>query len=363
LEEAGGFTFISGVMDSSPSSSNGTYYASIVTEMYVQRQMLNLVVKLKNRLSNCTGMLMEEIVADFERGASEIRGLLTRPTGDVDKREALRELVDIYQHASDGKRPYLVPTGYPDLDKISGGMRPGELFVLGASTGKGKSTLAVNIAENCAAQGIPVGIFSLEMKGIELIARMVASVSRVNSRAAEEGVLNQAQLRQMVVATCKVDGFPIHIHDKSGVSIEEISVHAAKWVKEHGVKLVVIDHLHLVRKKGENAVQALGDISDKAKVMAMNLNIPVILVSQLNRSSEKEGRLPALHDLRESGAIEQAGNFVWLLFDDENNEKNKTTVVRLLQAKCRRGPKDTVSFFFNKQINRFESVERRVSDG
>jgi len=356
MQEAGGIEFIAKLPDCVPSADTGVYYAQIVNEKHIHREMMRSVVKLKNCLSNAGEQAMEAMVDQFERAALDIRNLLTKPSHDVDNKEALRELIDVYNNASSGKRPYYVPTGYPDLDRISGGMRPGELIVIGAYTSKGKSTLALNIAENCAAKGFPVGIFSLEMPGIELLARMVASISRVNSRAAEEGVLNEKQLYSMVSAVGRAGRLPIHIHDRSGIPIEYIANHSANWVKKNGVKLIVIDHLQLVAQRDSDVVASITEIADKSKVMAMNLKVPVILISQLNRSSEKEARIPALHDLRQSGGIEQAANYVWLLFNDDK-EKD---VVRLFQAKARRGPLEHVSFYFNKQINRFESIERKI---
>jgi replicative DNA helicase len=358
LSEAGGPEFVSSIVDSSPSASNGTYYAKIVSEKYALRQMYNLVVTLKNKLGSAGEQDIEDVVSQFERGASEIRGLLTRPTGDVDNKAVLRELVDLYQGASEGRRPYFVPTGFPDLDRISGGMRPGELFVIGARPGIGKSTVSLNIAENAASKGFQSGVFSLEMKGQELLARMVASESKVCSKAAEEGATTEMDNVKMAKAFGFVNRLPVLINDKSGIRIEEIAVHTAGWVKKRGVKLVVIDYLQLIDRPHGDPVEGLSVITRKAKVMAMDLNIPVILISQLNRSSEKENRMPMLSDLRSSGSIEQDANFVWLLWQPNPQED----IVRLLQAKARRGPIGTVEFLFNKRCNRFESVERRVSE-
>jgi len=359
LQEAGGLMFISGVMDSSPSASNGTYYASIISEKYTHKRMYQLTKTLLAKLANAGEVATEDLVDQFERGASEIRGLLTRPTGDVDNKEVLRGLVDLYQNASKGTRPYYVPTGFPDLDRISGGMRPGELFVIGARPGVGKSTLSLNIAENASAKGYASGVFSLEMKGTELLARMVASESKVCSKAAEEGVLSQDDQVRMAKAFGHVNKLPVLINDKSGIRIEEIAVHTANWVKKRNVRLVVIDYLQLIDRPSGDPVESLSVITRKAKVMAMDLKIPVILISQLNRASVTgQDRLPMLSDLRGSGSIEQDSDFVWLLCPKEKEDN----IVLLLQAKARRGPMGAVEFLFNRRCNRFESVERRVSE-
>ena len=359
LNEAGGIEFVAGLADLSPSPSSGTYYAKIVSEKYALRQMYNLVVTLKNKLGSAGEQAIEDVVDQFERGASEIRGLLTRPTGDVDNKEVLRGLVDLYQSASKGTRPYYVPTGFPDLDRISGGMRPGELFVIGALTGVGKTTLSLNIAANCSDKGFGVGIVSMEMNGQELLGRLIAAEARVSTRASEEGVLSQDDQVRMAKAVGHVNKLPIHICDRGTMRIEDIVVKITEWVKKKGIRLAIIDHMLLVSIVGKSLREELSVVTRRCKSMAMDLQIPIILVTQLNRESEKEKRIPRLSDLKETGSTEADANVVWFLFRDEDP---KSSIVKLLQAKHRRCQMDTVEFLFNRRCNRFESVERMVSE-
>jgi replicative DNA helicase len=280
-------------------------------------------------------------------------------------------------HQRQGKLTGL-PTGFIDLDKLTTGMHPGEMIVIAARPSVGKTSLAMNIAEHVAIDNnIPVGVFSLEMTADSLVLRMLCSRSRVNLRNVRDGFLAERDFPKLTLNAGKLAGAPIFIDDSSGLSILQLRAKARRMFQQYGIKLFVIDYLQLLHsasKRVENRQQEIADISGGIKALAKELNVPVIVLSQLNREVEKEkGRAPRLSDLRESGSIEQDADLVGLLYkpasksdDDESggaSEPEDAIPVNLLIAKQRNGPAQVdVHLTFLKTFTRFESAAKIQDD-
>jgi replicative DNA helicase len=271
-----------------------------------------------------------------------------------------------------------IGTGFADLDKMTSGLHPGEMVVIAARPSMGKTSLAMNIAEHVALeQKLPVGVFSLEMTANSLVLRMLCSRSRVNLRSVREGFLAERDFPKITGAAGEMARAPLFIDDSSGLSILQLRAKARRMAQQYGVKLFVIDYLQLLHstaRRAENRQQEIADISNGIKALAKELNVPVIVLSQLNRELEREkNRKPRLSDLRESGAIEQDADLVGLLYkpssgDEEEGggaaaagEDQEAQPVNLLIAKQRNGPTGDVNLTFLKSYTRFESAAK-VSD-
>jgi len=269
-----------------------------------------------------------------------------------------------------------IGTGFTDLDKMTSGLHGGEMIVIAARPSMGKTSMAMNIAEHVSIeQRLPVGVFSLEMTSESLVLRMLCSRSRVNLRNVREGFLAERDFPKLTGSAGKLANAPLFIDDSSGLSILQLRAKARRMHQQYGIKLFVVDYLQLLHstaRRAENRQQEIADISNGIKSLAKELNIPVIVLSQLNREIEREkGRPPRLSDLRESGAIEQDADVVGLLYKpksgSEDDEGGGATVeeeavpVNLLIAKQRNGPTGDVNLTFLRSYTRFESAAK-VSD-
>lgn len=267
-------------------------------------------------------------------------------------------------------------TGLIDLDAVLGGLTPQEMVVIAARPGMGKTSLAMNIAEKVAiTDKLPVGIVSLEMSGMSLTQRMIASRARINLRSLRDGFMPERDMPRLLRASSEIAAAPLYIEERGGMSIFEIRARARRWSQRYAIKLLVIDYLQLAnsmggRRKFENRQQEVSDISMGAKNIAKELNIPVIILSQLNRDVERDkNRMPRLSDLRESGSIEQDADKVVFLYrpsgdedeDDQRRWDSAAYEMTALVAKNRNGGKGPVPLTFIETITRFESVAR-ISD-
>jgi replicative DNA helicase len=242
------------------------------------------------------------------------------------------------------------------------------MVVIAARPSMGKTSLAMNIAEHVALeQKLPVGVFSLEMSAESLVLRMLCSRSRVNLRSIREGFLAERDFPKLTGSAGKLAGSPLFIDDTPGLSILQLRAKARRMHSQHDIKLFVIDYLQLLHstsRRADNRQQEIADISNGVKALAKELNVPVIVLAQLNRELEKDkNRKPRLSDLRESGAIEQDADLVGLLYkpnsDDEENEQEQDSLkINLLIAKQRNGPTGDVNLTFLKSYTRFESAAK-----
>jgi replicative DNA helicase len=374
LDAVGGIAYLAGLPDVVPSSANLSYYMDIVQEKYLLRKMIHTCTEVVGRVYDFEGevdMLMDEVERDILRISESRVQSQTTTIKDLVKK-AINTIEDFHQ-----RQGVLtgVGTGFTDLDKMTSGLHPGEMVVIAARPSMGKTSLAMNIAENAAIeQRLPVGVFSLEMTAESLVLRMLCSRSRVNLRNVREGFLAERDFPKLTGSAGKLANAPLFIDDSSALSILQLRAKARRMAQQYGIKLFVIDYLQLLHstsRRAENRQQEISDISSGIKSLAKELKVPVIVLSQLNREIEREkGRAPRLSDLRESGAIEQDADVVGLLYrpkaggeDDEGAPaaEEEAIPVNLLIAKQRNGPTGDVYLTFMKSYTRFESAAK-VSD-
>jgi len=375
LEQVGGIAYVSVLPDAVPSAANLSYYLDIVREKFLLRKMIQVCTSVVARVYDQEGeidALMDEVERDILR-ISESRVQTHTNTMKELVKKAINTIEDFHQ-----RQGMLtgIGTGFHDLDKMTSGLHGGEVVVIAARPSVGKTSLAMNIAEHVAIdQHLAVGIFSLEMTSESLVLRMLCSRSRVNLRSVREGFLAERDFPKLTGAAGKLAGAPLFIDDSSGLSILQLRAKARRMHQQYNVKLFVIDYLQLLHstsRRVENRQQEIADISGGIKALAKELNVPVIVLSQLNREMEREkNRTPRLSDLRESGAIEQDADVVGLLYkpksgsdDDESGAapaEEDALPVNLLIAKQRNGPTGDVRLTFLKSYTRFESAAK-VSD-
>jgi replicative DNA helicase len=370
LEEVGGLSYLGSLPDTVPSAANLSYYLDIVLEKYILRKMIQTCTEVVGRVYEHEGevdSLLDEVERDILR-ISE-----TRVEGKTDKiKELVKKAINTIEdfHQRQGMLTG-VGTGFADLDKMTTGLHGGEMIVVAARPSVGKTSLAMNIAEHAAVeQKIPVGVFSLEMTSDSLVLRMLCSRSRVNLRNVTEGFLAERDFPKLTGSAGKLANAPLFIDDSSGLSILQLRAKARRMYQQYGIKLFIIDYLQLLHstaRRAENRQQEISDISNGIKSLAKELNVPVIVLSQLNRELEKDkDRKPRLSDLRESGAIEQDADVVCLLYkpsrdEEEGGDESDALPVNLLIAKQRNGPTGDVHLTFLKQYTRFESAAK-ISD-
>jgi replicative DNA helicase len=373
LDEVGGIAYLASLPDTVPSAANLSYYAEIVLEKSLLRKMIHACTDVVGRVYEYEGevdALMDEVERDILR-ISESRVQTSTSTIKDLVKTAINQIEDFHQ-----RQGMLtgVGTGFTDLDKMTSGLHPGEMVVIAARPSMGKTSLAMNIVESVTIdQGLPVGVFSLEMTAESLVLRMLCSRSRVNLRNVREGFLAERDFPKLTGAAGKLAKAPLFIDDSSGLSILQLRAKARRMSQQYGVKLFVVDYLQLLHstaRRAENRQQEIADISSGIKSLAKELKVPVIVLSQLNRELEREkNRKPRLSDLRESGAIEQDADVVGLLYkpsseDDESGgggEEQDALPVNLLIAKQRNGPTGDVNLTFLKSYTRFENAAK-VSD-
>jgi replicative DNA helicase len=371
LEAIGGITYLSALMDCTPSAANLEYYLEIVREKYLLRKMIQTCTGVVSRVYDHDGTvdsLLDEVERDVLKISEERVEGTSRSIKDL-VHKAINTIEEYHQ-----RQGMLtgIGTGFHDFDKMTSGLHGGEMIVIAARPSMGKTSLAMNIVENVVIdQKLAVGVFSLEMTAESLVLRMLCSRSRVNLRSIRDGFLAERDFPKLTGSAGKLATAPLYIDDSAGLSILQLRAKARRMFQQYGIKLFVIDYLQLLNaasSRVENRQQEIAQISNGIKALAKELNVPVIVLSQLNRSMEKEERKPRLSDLRESGSIEQDADLVALLYkadaeksseDEENTSQNFDVIpINLLIAKQRNGPTGDVNLTFFKSFTRFESAAK-----
>jgi replicative DNA helicase len=376
LEQVGGLAYLSILPDVVPSAANLTYYLEIVQEKFLLRKMIQVCTEVVGRVYDYEGEV-DALVDEVEKEILHINESRVQANTTTIKDLVKRAISTIEEfHQRQGMLTGL-GTGFNDFDKMTSGLHPGEMIVIAARPSIGKTSLAMNIAEHVALElRLPVGVFSLEMTADSLILRMLCSRARVNLRDVRDGFLAERDFPKLTGAAGKLANSPLFIDDSSGLSILQLRAKARRMHQQFGIKLFVVDYLQLLHstaRRAENRQQEIADISGGIKALAKELNVPVIVLSQLNREPEKRerGAEPKMSDLRESGSIEQDADLVGLLYkpgkagddDDAGSARAEADAVpvNLLIAKQRNGPTGEVNLTFLKPYTRFESAAK-ISD-
>ncbi len=368
LEGVGGIAYLSALQDAVPSAANLMYYYDIVREKNILREAIRVCSDVVERAYGEPGEF-GEFVDHMEKSILQVAESNVEKSDQTMKEVVLKATAIIENKFANKGALTGVPSGYPDLDKMTCGFQNGEMIVIAARPSTGKTSLAMNIVEHAAVDhNIPVGVFSLEMTAESLGVRMLCSRARVNLRNINDGFLAEKDFTRLTNAAGKLANSPIHIDDSCGLDILQLRAKARRMWQQHGIKLFVIDYLQIMSGisggRNQNRERDIADISMGTKALAKELGVPIIVLSQLNRDLEKDKhRKPRLADLRESGAIEQDADMVGILYkpsagDEEEKEEHDAIPVNLLIAKQRNGPTGDVNLVFVKGHTRFESAAK-----
>ncbi|MFH1848403.1 MAG: replicative DNA helicase [Candidatus Omnitrophota bacterium] len=367
LEEAGGPSYITNIVNSVPTSANVTHYAKIVKQKAILRHMINnatsIVTECFNPESNVDELVDRAEQLIFEISSRKVESNVS-PIKEIVK-DSIERIDYLYQKK---KNVTGIPTGFADFDEKTSGLQNSDLIIIAGRPSMGKSAFATCIAENAGInEKIPVAFFSLEMSKEQLVQRMLCSHARVDAHKVRTGFLSQADWPRLTNAAGKLSEAPIFIDDTPALSILELRAKARRLKSQHDIKLVIVDYLQLMRGgvRAENRQQEISEISRSLKAIARELNVPVIGISQLSRAVEQRSdHRPQLSDLRESGSIEQDADIVALLLREEyyNATEDNKGVADIIIAKQRHGPVGTVKLLFVSEFTRFENLSKQKSE-
>ena len=292
-----------------------------------------------------------------KNGFAPIQGLLTA---------AIDRIEELYQSGSSVTG---VPTGFSDLDDLTSGLQPADLVVIAGRPSMGKTSLAMNIVENAVlGNRLPVAVFSMEMPGQQLAMRMLASLGRINAHKVRTGRLDPDDWPRLTSAVGLLDEAPLFIDDSPALSPLELRARARRLARAHGgLGMIVVDYLQLMQSSedSENRANEVSAITRSLKFLAKELNVPVVVLSQLNRSLEsRPNKRPVMSDLRESGAIEQDADLILFIYRDEvyNPDSQDQGTAEIIVSKQRNGPTGTVRLTFLGEYTRFENFVREFDD-
>ena len=373
LEQAGGLLYLGRLAKDTPSASNIVAYANIVREKSVLRQLIAVGTDISSSGYQPEGRESVELLDDAEKKVFHIAEQGARGKGGFqDMKTLLSKTVDKIDHLfnSDGGITG-VSTGFDKFDEMTTGLQPADLVIVAGRPSMGKTTFAMNIAENAAiGDKLPVAVFSMEMPGDSLAMRMISSLGRVDQHHIRTGSLTDDDWARITSAIHILSEAKIFIDDTPAMSPNEIRARARRLKRQHGLGLIVIDYLQLMQVHGgsENRATEISEISRSLKAMAKELEVPVIALSQLNRSLEQRpDKRPVMSDLRESGAIEQDADLIVFIYRDEvyNEDSPQKGVAEIIIAKQRNGPIGKSLLTFLGKYTKFENYipEMYNSDG
>jgi replicative DNA helicase len=362
LEASGGAPYLAALADGMPRVSNVEHYARIVKEKAMLRNLIHATHNIQQRAfegeDGADAILDNAESSIFALAEDRVRAGLI-PVKDI-VRDNFERLERIFR---EGESITGVATGYGELDKLTSGLQPSELLILAARPSQGKTALALNLAENISIRaGHPAAIFSLEMSKESLLQRLVASVAQIDAHKFRTGHLSKEDWRRMTEALGVISAAPLWIDDAGSISVLEIGAKARRLKRDKGLSLLIVDYLQLITARGRfsNRNEEVASISRALKGLAKELQIPVLVLSQLTRAPERDDRGPQLSDLRESGAIEQDADVVMFIYRPHFFKQGATPEEReeteLKIAKQRNGPTESVKFVFRSRLTRFEEA-------
>lgn len=370
LDFVGGPFYISQLTSRVASSANITFHARIIVQKYIQRELIRIS-------SNTIKKAYEDTTDVFDLLDYAEKELFTVSEGNIKKEyekmdSLLQQAIDQIEHAKNNKDGISgVPTGFTDLDRVTAGWQPSDLIIVAARPAMGKTAFVLSMARNMAVDfKIPVAIFSLEMSSLQLVNRLISSETAIQSEKLRKGTLADHEYQQLHSRIGKLAEAPLFIDDTPALSIFELRAKCRRLVAQHGVRIIIIDYLQLMTAGGSdggNRVQEISMISRSLKIIAKELQVPIIALSQLSRAVETRGgdKKPVLSDLRESGSIEQDADMVTFLYRPEyygiayDEDQNPTTGVgEVIIAKHRNGSLETVKLRFIGELTKFTNLDR-----
>lgn len=366
LEKVGGVTYLNALCESVPSNQNAGSYADIVRDHAAKRQVIKKCVQLIERATSSAPERAKPLLEDMELGLNELFHKYEKG-GDrtiVSLREAVTAAVQRMDEVfhSDGDYPGL-PTGITEVDNLTGGFRPADLIIIAGRPSMGKTTYAMNIAENAVKfLNAPTGVFSLEMPHEQLATRMISSWGRINAdKLRTVKTMDDSDWTQVTATVGSMVDAQLFIDDEGGISLTDLRSRARKLKREHDIKLLIIDYLQLIKlaRRAESRQQEISEISRSLKALAKELQIPIVALSQLSRDLEKRNdKRPIMSDLRESGQIEQDADIIQFIYRDEiyNPDTTEKGVAEIITAKQRNGGLGTARTAFRGEFTRFEDL-------
>jgi len=358
LDDTGGQATIDGLAAAVPAAGHARRYARIVREHALMRRLLATTYEIQSSVASA-GAPPREIVERAERAMLEVAHD-DRQKDFRSVEEVLHDELDkLHRLSLQGTALTGTPSGFKDLDELTGGFQPGNLVIIAARPSMGKSALVTNMAENAAIEhNAPVALFSLEMSETELAQRFVASQARIKGEELRKGRVAEHKWAKIIAASQRLAKAPLYIDDSSDAGLLEIRAKARRLHQQHGLGLIIVDYLQLMRPDGrtENRVEQIGQMSRGLKILARELDCPVIALSQLNRGVEQRtDKRPVLSDLRESGSIEQDADLVAFIYRDEyyDKESEREGEADIIIAKHRNGAIGEVTLTFQKEYPKF----------
>ncbi len=366
LEQAGGASYLTELVNGVPSSANAKHYAEIVQKKHVMRNLIECSEEI-SRLGYDEAGDLEQLLDNAEKSIFQVTNFSSAHRF-IELRETLGEAWDRLEKLHKSKDEMRgIPTGFKAIDDKLAGFQKSDLIILAARPSMGKTSLALDIARQSAVNhNIPVGIFSLEMSSQQLVDRMLAAESRVDAWKLRTGRLTaESEFDSIRQSLDKLSKAPIYIDDQPANNILKMRSVARRLKSEKGLGLIVVDYLQLMQPtnstKSDNVVQQVTEISRSLKHLARELEVPVLALSQLSRAVEQRGGRPRLSDLRDSGSIEQDADVVMFIHREDKilkEESNKPNIAEIMIEKHRNGPTGSIELFFDSNKATFLSIDK-----
>jgi len=371
LDKVGGLAYLADICREIPGAANVYHWALLVREKSILRKLIEVGSTLTESAFDPQGRSSAELLDQAERVVFEIAEQGNRANSDsMGIKTYLAKALDRIERLFEQEGSLTgVSTGFHDFDQLTSGLQAGDLVIVAGRPSMGKTSFAMNIAEHAAINdGVPVAIFSMEMPGEQLVMRMMSSLGRINQHNVRSGKLDDDDWPRLTSAMQMLENTKIFIDDTGGLSPMEIRSRARRIKREHGLGLVVIDYLQLMQVPGrsENRTNEISEISRNLKALAKELEVPVIALSQLNRSLEQRpNKRPIMSDLRESGAIEQDADLIAFIYRDEVYDEDSADkgIAEIIIGKQRNGPIGTVRLTFLGPYTRFENFAPNIAMG
>jgi len=373
LDAVGGSSYLATLVDFVPTAANIAYYCRLVKEKAISRHLIRVATEIATR--GYDGGEVEQTLDWAEKSIFEITGMKTRPSYFA-TRDILKDTFKTIEKLFERKELVTgVPTGFTDLDTMTAGLQPGDLVIVAGRPSMGKTAFVLNVVEYAAvhnASQAPTIIFSLEMSKESLVQRMLCSVSKVDASRLRTGHLGESDWPKLTNGAGMLSEAPIYIDDTPAISVLELRAKARRLKAEKNLGLIVVDYLQLMQgHNSESRQQEISEISRSLKALAKELSVPVVALSQLNRSLEnRTDKRPIMADLRESGAIEQDADVIMFVYReavycdackkrDGSCDKGHDKDAEIVIGKQRNGPIGTVNLTFRGEFTRFENQSKR----
>ncbi len=361
LKQVGDIEYITEVIESVPTAANIDEYIKIVEDKYILRKLIDEATSIITESYNAAGDI-NEVIETAEKKIFDVSKNIRSTEFKTIAEVLVKTQSDLEKLASTKGDITGIPTGYYELDKITSGFHPHELIIIAARPGMGKTAIALNMVNNIAINAKKsVALFNMEMGAEQLAMRMLASVGQIDSGKLKTGNLEHSDWKRVNEAVSRLSGSRIFIDDTAGITVNEIRAKCRRLAASpSGLDIVVIDYLTLIQgnsKSGANRQQEVSDISRALKTMAMELDVPVIALSQLSRGIEQRtDKKPMLSDLRESGAIEQDADIVAFLHCSDEEREKENSLMEFVIRKHRNGPLKDIPLIFQRNTSTFANV-------